>query len=118
MLIIPGQLESYRSLKDRTLKLSFETSEPTPTQMAEVQQSLMTTGYLAFSTDNFTSDQIDSLKEIKVDYDDPTRTPSKRLRAVLYLLHKQNPEGFDTAQRYYDHYLEKIIAHYKSKFDE
>ena len=30
IFLIPAVLESYRSLKDRTLKLSFETSEPTP----------------------------------------------------------------------------------------
>jgi hypothetical protein len=32
---LPAQLEGYRSLKDRTLKLSFETNELTPEQMAD-----------------------------------------------------------------------------------
>jgi hypothetical protein len=118
MLVIPGQLESYRSLKDRTVKLSFETSEPSPEQMAAIQAALMKAGYIAFNDNAFTTDQIDSLKDIKCDYDDNTKTPSKRLRAVLYLLHQKNAEGFDTFQRYYDHHMEKIIAHFKGKIDD
>ena len=118
MLQIPAVLDSYRSMKDRTLKLTFETREPTPEQMAMIQTASHNAGFLAFSTDNFTSDQINALKDIKVDYDDPTKTPSKRLRSVLYLLYQKDNEKFDTFQRYYDHHLERIIGHFISKIDE
>lgn len=118
MLQIPAVLDSYRSMKDRTLKLTFETNEPSPEQMAMIQKVAHNAGYLAFNEDMFTSDQIKQLGDIKVDYDDTSKTPSKRLRAVLYLLWQKNSQDFDTAQRYYDHYMEKIILHYKKQIDE
>ena len=33
MIVINSILESFRSLKDKTIKLSFETQEPTPEQI-------------------------------------------------------------------------------------
>jgi hypothetical protein len=117
MLIIAAQLESYRSLKDRTIKLTFETGEPTPDQMAQIQEYLMKAGFVAFSIDAFTSDQKDLIKDLKCDYDDPTKTPAKRLRAVFYILYQKDTEGFDTFQKYYDHKMEKVIGHYKGMID-
>jgi hypothetical protein len=117
MLIIPCQLESYRSLKDRTLKLVFETAEPNPDQSKEIQASLMQAGYLAFNRDPFSSSQQKFIEELKTDYDDPGKTPSKRLRAVLYRNWEQDNKGYDNFQRYYDIHMEQIIQHFKGKLD-
>jgi len=117
MLIIPAQLESYRSLKDRTVKLSFETGEPTPDQMAAIQASLMKAGFIAFQDDAFTNEQKDALKDVKVDFDDKEKTPSKRLRAVLFVWWKQEDEGYEVFNDFYIYYMEKFINHVKNKLD-
>lgn len=117
MLIIPGYFESYRSLKDKTLKLVFETQEPTPDQIGSIQASLMKSGFMAFHSDPFTNDQIEELKNIQVEFDDPIKTPSKRLRAVLYINWKQDNEGYEQFHDYYIIHMEKIIDHFKSKLD-
>jgi len=117
MLIIPGHFETFRSLKDRSLKLVFETNEPTPEQIADVQQSLMKSGYLAFSTENFSASDQKFLSEIKVDYDDPNKTPSKRLRGVLYRNYEQDNKGYKTFEDYYRSQMEMLIVHFKGKLD-
>ncbi len=117
MLILPAFLESYRSLKDRTLKLTYETSELTPEQMANLHTSIRKTGFLAFHTDPFTTKDKAFIADMKVDYDDPAKTPSKRLRGVLYINWEQNKGGYDTFEDYYRSHMEKIIVHYKGKLE-
>jgi hypothetical protein len=51
MIIIPAQLESFRTLKDRTLKVSFETNELTPNEVAELSSNIQQFGYLAFKVE-------------------------------------------------------------------
>ena len=112
---LPAQLEGYRSLKDRTLKLSFETNELSPEQMANIHYSLNKIGYLAFAPDPFTTKEITDLDNLKVEYDDSDKTPSQRLRAVLYRLWEQTPEGYKTFNDFYNSKMEGFITHLKSK---
>ncbi len=117
MLILPAFLESYRSLKDRTLKLTYETSELTPEQISNLHISVNKAGFLAFHTDMFATKQLQALTEMEVDYDDPGKTPSKRLRGVLYRNWEQDPEGYKTFEDYYRSKMEIILVHFKGKLD-
>ena len=117
MLVIPGILESYRSLKDRTLKLTFETQEPNPEQMVEIQKATMNAGFIAFNIDPFSSSQEKFLTELEVDYDDPKKTPSKRLRGVLYRNFEQDAKGYKNFEDYYRSQMETIIVHFKGKLE-
>jgi hypothetical protein len=114
---LPAGLESYRSLKDGTLKLSFETGELSPEQMANVHYSLNKVGFLAFSPDALATHELEEIDKLKVEYNDIGKTPSQRLKAVLYLMWKQKPEGFTSSEIHYLHYMEKFIEHYKLKLD-
>ena len=73
MIIIPAFLDSFRSLKDKTLKLIFETQEPTPEQLKQIATSLQYSGYLAFNKDVFKKEQEDALRNVKIDYDDKSK---------------------------------------------
>ena len=117
MLIIPAVLESYRSLKDRTLKLTFETNEPNPEHMADIQKAIMNAGFLAFNVTPFSSSQEKYLTEMEVDYDDPKKTPAKRLRGVLYRNFEQEPKGYKTFNDYYNSQMELLIMHFKNRLD-
>lgn len=117
MLIIAAFLESYRSLKDRTLKLTYETSELSPDQMVALHSSLTKYGFLAFNSEPFTSKDKQLIVDLEVDYDDPQKTPSKRLRGVLYRNWEQDNEGYTQFHDYYIVNMEKIINHYKKKLD-
>jgi len=117
LFIIPGSLVTFQSLKDRSLKLIFETGEPTPDQMAGVQYVLQTEGWIAFAPDELKEKEKDLLKSLKSDYDDTGKSKAQRLRGVLYRCWEQKPEGYEVSDDHYNHYLEKIITHYKNKLD-
>lgn len=117
MITIPAILVSYKSLKDRTLILVFETQEPTPTQIVDIALSVQNAGFLAFNKDVFKTEQLKLIEEIKADYDDVSKTPSKRLRSVLFISWGQNKEGYNQFEDYYKSKMEKFIEHIKSKLE-
>ena len=112
---LPAQLEGYRSMKDRTLKLSFETNELTPEQMANIHYSLNKFGFLAFSPDALATQELTEIDNLKVEYSDTGKPPSQRLRAVLYRLWEQTPEGYKTFNDFYNSKMEVLITHFKDK---
>lgn len=117
LLLIPAILEGYRSLKDRTLKITFETSEPTPDQIKQIHLSMQKYGFLAFSSnesDNELKKAMDSLPKIEFDGE---KSKSQRFRAVLFRNWEQNKNGYEVFDDYYNFHYEKIINHYKDKLD-
>jgi len=117
MIIIPAQLESYRSLKDKTLKITFETNELNPQELLGIAENINQFGYLAFKPEPFKQEEKLIMESLEADYKDSVKTASQRLRGVLYVLFKKEQDGFDTFTRFYDHHMEKIITHFKSKLD-
>jgi hypothetical protein len=114
---IPAILESFRSLKDRGLKITFETGELTPEQVANIQYSFQKVGFLAFSPDALATQELSEIDSLKVEYNDTGKSPSQRLKAVLYLIWKQKPEGFASSEIHYLHHMEKLIEHFKTKLE-
>ena len=117
LFIIPGQLATFQSLKDRTLKLIFETGEPTPDQMAGVMYSLQKAGYIAFNPDAFKEKEKTMLTEMKADYDEVGKSKGQRLRAVLFRNWEQKSEGYEVFDDYYNHRMEKLIMLLKNQLD-
>jgi hypothetical protein len=117
MIIVPAMLESYRSLKDKTLKIVFDCNELTPEQTMGVAGSLQQFGYLAFKSEPFKKTEKDMLDNLKSDYEDTGKSPAQRLRAVLFVGWEQKPEGYKTFADYYNAKMETIINHLKGKLD-
>ena len=108
-------LEGYRSLKDGTLKISFETQELTPEMMANIHYSLNKFGFVAFAPNALATQEMEEIDKLKVEYSDTGKPPSQRLRAVLFLLWKQDPEGYKTSNDHYISKMETLIEHFKGK---
>lgn len=117
MIILPAQLESYRSLKDRSVKVMFETAELSPSQAGDIQANILKAGFLAFNADPFTEKQKELLSAMEAEYTDTNKTPSQRLRGVLWHLFNKVPEGYKTFPAYYENKMEELINHFKSKLD-
>lgn len=117
ILVLAGFFDSFRSLKDRTYKLMFETSELSPEKLMNLGLSLQKAGYLAFKSDPFLSEEMLVLDGLKADYDDTGKSPSTRLKAVLYRLWEKEPEGYEDFNLYYKFKMEKLINHFKEKLD-
>lgn len=117
MLVIPAILVSYQSLKDKTLKLVFETNEPSPNELSMIATHSQSFGYLAFNKDEFKQAEKDAIEGLESDYEDFGKTKSQRLKAVLYRNWQSLNEGYEVFDDYYNAKMEKIIIHYKSKLD-
>ena len=91
MVIIPAILTTYKSLKDRSLVLHFETQEPTPEQLVNIALSVQYAGFLAFNKDAFKTEQLKIIEETKADYDDKNKTPSKRPNVYFMGAEQQGP---------------------------
>ena len=118
MIILPAILESFRSLRDKTYKIVFETNELTPEQTAGISTALQQFGYLAFKADLFKKQEKDMIVALEADFEDKKKTPGQRLRGVLYRIWEQSPEGYEDFNRYYEFQMEKIITHFKGKLDD
>jgi hypothetical protein len=92
-------VDSIRTNKDGSVKITLVTRELSPEQMAEL--------FISVNKEVLSID-------IPEDTTD-TKTNSQRLRAVLYKNWELQKDRFDSFALYYDHTMEKIIDHYKSK---
>ena len=115
MTTIPAVLESIKTRRDRTISLVFGTQELTPEKASELFGYVDKYCYLAVKSEDFNRNEIDAINNLKVDYDDQSKTPSKRLRGVLYRNWELNNEGFKKFELYYDTKMEAIITHFKGK---
>lgn len=116
-IIIPAQLENYRSLKDKSLRITFETNELNPQELLGIAENLGSFGYLAFKKEPFKEDERQMIEDLKTDFDDKKKSDSQRLRSILYLMWKKDSEGFETSAQHYQHHMERIINHFKLKLD-
>lgn len=117
MLIIPAQLSTYSSLKDRTLKIVFETLEPTPEQLTGIALNTQKFGYLAFKIDKFKQAEKDVLDSLESEYQDTGKSKGQRLRNVLFVYWRQDNKDFKSFEHYYDWKMENIIEHFKNKLE-
>jgi len=117
MIIFPAILESFRSLKDKTMKVIFETQELTPEQFTGISQNLGGFGYIAFKETKFKDKEREVIENLEPDYNDTKKSKGQQLRGVFYRLWEQTPEGFETFTLYYEHHMEKLVNHFKKKLD-
>lgn len=117
MIQIPAVLSDFRSLKDKSIKINFETLEPTPEQLVAIAQSSGQFGYLLFKSEPFTANELKVVENLKTDYDDRKKTPGQRLRSVLWLNYEKNKEGYADFLTYYNAKMEQMIEHFKTKLD-
>ena len=114
---LAAEMTSYRSLADMTLRLTFGTHEISPEMMANIHYSLNKTGWLAFSPDPFATAELEELDKLKVEFTDTGKPPSQRLRAVLYRLWEQRPEGYKAFNDFYIAKMEGFIDYLKGKLE-
>jgi len=117
MIIAGAILEGFRSRKDNTYSVNFGTNELTPEQVSKIAMNINKFGYLAFNVDEFKTEEIDLISNLKSSYEDKTKTHSQRMKNVLYIAWKQDNQGYKDANDYYKFYMESFINHIKSKLE-
>ena len=116
MIIIAGQIESISTRKDRKLKIAIGTQELNPNESTDVFLLNQSMCYIGLKPEPFTSNESNIIDSLKSDYDN-IKSPSQRLRAILYRNYEKDSEGFKDFNIYYSHKIEKLCEHFKSKLD-
>jgi hypothetical protein len=115
-LLIPAYLTRYGSKADNTFSLSFNTNELKDSEVIALNKLKNQYGFLMFKSSEIENSELEQLDSVDMDLTDKSKTPSKRLRSVLYLMWEQNKEE-GTFKDYYSNCMERIIEHYKNKLD-
>lgn len=111
----PIKLEAYftgfGSKADGSASLRFATQELKPEDFVVLSTALNKFGWLVFK------DNPISIEELPTEQaEDKNKTPSKRLRATLFILWKQEGEHGDF-ENFYREKMEKLINMVKTKLD-
>jgi len=111
MIQIPAYLTGFSSLSDGGASIRFSTQELSPEDFALLKGNHNAFGYLLFAPNKFTEEDLP-----KEQAEDKNKTPSKRLRATLFILWKQEGEQGDF-EAFYRSKMEKLIEMVKAKLD-
>jgi len=112
MKSIPSYVKKIQTLADKSVQLVFETQELSPDTVGYLFSLVDSYGYLLYFKNPPKPEDVDLpdfAPEFKTD-----KTPSQRLRGVLFILWKQGGEQGDF-DFFYKQELEKIITHFKDK---
>lgn len=107
----PAILTSAGSTADGGMRLTFHTNELPVGKKVQAMEMHNSFGNLLFRENEFRADEVP-----KEDVEDPKKTPSKRLRAVLFLHWKQLGHPGDLEAFYWAR-MEEIITREKTKLD-
>lgn len=112
-----AQIDKISSRKDRTLSVLLNTQEMSPEETAQLFDFQGLQIWVAFAETALTYNDI-TVPDVMISNDD-TKSPSERLRAVMYIYYKQNEKKlnkpFDT---FYRETMEKYIESIKDKLTE
>ena len=110
MLKLPAYLTRFSSRSDGSAGITFTTQELTGIDFMELKRSLNEFGYLVFK-ENEVQDEDIPKEDVEED-----KTPSKRLRATLFVYWKQHKkDSVPEFESYYRSQMEEIINYIKIK---
>jgi hypothetical protein len=117
LLQLPATIESIASRADGTYKVAVGTQELTDDQALSVVKLNRKMGWFVFKENPLEKADIIDIPELTPEFK-TDKTPSKRLRGVLYVLWEQKYKSqgveFDD---FYKKQMEKIITWAKEKLD-
>ena len=114
ILKVPATINKVTTMADGSLRLFVDTQEIHPSDKAELMSLHQQLGVFVFSLSNIAKEDLIQLPEVK----SPGigKTPSQRLRSVLYILWEQtqSKQDFET---FYTTYMSKLIDQIKERLD-
>ena len=124
-VIFDGGVETIATRADGSIKVvvgSQELSSETMTRLFDLRRKV---GYVLISTKEISQEQIDAVETSTANMEFSEKTPSQRLRGVLYIMWeklqpKENDQGVDKFvdfDLFYKRKLNEIINHYKKQLD-
>jgi hypothetical protein len=115
MIVIPAIVESIKSRKDRSTAIVIGTNELSPSVAGQIFSLQNSAVYCALKLESFNREEEEILDGLKADVELTKKSPGQRLRNILYKNYEHESEGFKSFNSYYEHKMEIILNHYKSK---
>lgn len=103
---VPATLEGVSLMKDGGVSLRFHTNELSPADKTELSNYFQKFGWLLFAEQEHDESELD-LEEIRKDTGG--KSPSQRLRSVLYVMYTQSGEKDVLFETYYARQMERFI---------
>lgn len=116
MIRLVGQVENIATRRDRTVKLTIGTNELNPVNAAEIFALAQQFVYIGIKAESFTKEEESDIDALKTEMKG-VKTPSQRLRGVLFHLFNKDDEGYKAFDEFYQSKMETIIEHFKTKLD-
>lgn len=117
-IFLPCIIEGIATRSDRTIKVTLGTQELDPSMAAALFGLHQSMAYVGIKEEMFNDAERDLINKLEADQlEYQSKTPSQRLRAVMYKLFQQDPQSFADFTRFYEYQMERLINHYKSKLD-
>lgn len=112
-LLIPAIVSSIRSLKDGSVSICFDSQELSPMKAGELfgLRNKLVALYMS-EKETIPQRELDQIDAVGVEQQG--KTPSQRLRAVLFLNWKQDNEGYSDFHNFYLHKIERYIDELKA----
>jgi len=111
MIRLPAYLTGYNRKADRSASVRFETQELSTEALVELDKHYQLYGWLVFQENEVKTQDLPTEQA-----EDTPKTPSKRLRATLFVLWQQGGRVGDF-EAFYREKMEKLIDHIKARLD-
>jgi len=115
-VIFEGGVNKVGTLADGSLSINIHTQELTDETMMRVFNLRKKPGMVLISSGDITKQEIDAVENFTSDFEFNGKTPSQRLRSVLYKVWEQSSQDFDFPI-WYESQMERIINKYKATLD-
>ena len=126
-VVFEGGIDKVSTLADGSLRVYVGTPELSNETMVNVFSLIKKPGFVLISTNPINQDQIDAVEKATTNAEFSEKTPSQRMRGVLYRIwEKTQPKTMngDSGEieyvdfdLFYKRQMNKIIDHFKTKLD-
>lgn len=105
-------IDKITTLKDRSVKIVLDTQELSPAKAGEVFTLMNTLATVYISPSEISSREMAQVDAVEPEM--PGKSPSQRMRNVLFILWRQDNQGFQEFDSFYKTRMEKYIEELKN----
>lgn len=118
MIVIDGQILKVETLADKSIKVTLVTQELSGEKAGQLIGVAHQHVYFALKAEAFLKDELAAVENMRADLNDTkVKSPSKRLRDVLFRLWEQNNDGIQDWELFYVTRIDRIVQQIKDKLE-
>lgn len=116
-IILKATIDGIRTMKDRSLKITIVSQELKPEHSSLLLSLQNCLCDVLINDKEISESEMQLLRDNKWSIEDVPgmKSPSQRLRAVMYKLWQQGDGGYRDFELFYANRMEQLIEHYKGK---